>query len=353
MSVVIKQNKIVFFSLFILSLGIASVGIYILPDRFFYDAKLIAYDPYSEAGFIGSYPLTMMFYKITMLRKLPFNVIGILQLFVYFFILYKIGVPKQFEKTTLKNTIVYLSFLMVAIFIAMPSKEFITFVFIAHVLYIFRHRQINFQLGWLYIMLAFVIFGVFFRPYFALIPLISVALYLISKIKYTNRTLGIFVSSILIISLLSIVYYFLNGEFFSDEGRNNINKIRIDEKDANSMILPLFENDVWWKEIINNFYAFFSVNFPITEVQHFLSPHIMIFILWQVVLISILAVRFSWVFSNRKYYRIELWLFFILVAYLAIQTTFEPDLGSAVRHKIGILPLFYYLLYYDDFKNKI
>lgn len=350
---VIHQNKIMFLLLFLVSFAITSVAVYLLPDKFFYDAETIICDLYNEAGFKGSYPLTMTFYKLTQLNKLPINIIGIIQLPIYFYLLYQIGIPKDFAKINIKNLVVYASFLMIAIFIAMPSKEFITFIFVAHLLYVFRHSQINFQISWLYVMMAFVIFGVFFRPYFALIPIISTLLYIISKIKYPNRTLGIVVNSLLLINLFSLIHFVLKGVYFSDEARNSINPTRMGDQDANSMILPLIDNGTWWAEIINNFYAFFAVNFPITEIKHFLSPQIMLFIGWQILLIWILIVRFSWIFKNRNYYRIELWLFLIIVSYLAIQAAFEPDLGSAVRHKIGIFPLFYYLLYYDDFKNKV
>ena len=53
---------------------------------------------------------------------------------------------------------------------------------------------------------------------------------------------------------------------------------------------------------------------------------------------------------NENY---ELWLFYMLFSYFVVQGVFEPDLGSAVRHKIGILPLIYYLLYYEDFRKKL
>lgn len=350
---VVYQNEIVFFLLFLASLLITSVALYVLPERFFYDAKLIVTDPHGEEGWIGSYPLIMLFYKLTMLGKLPLNVVGILQLLVYFFILYQIGVPKDFEKPTLKNSVVYLAFLMIAIFIAMPSKEFLTYIFIAHLLYVFRHRQINFQLSWLYVMAGFVVFGVFFRPYFALVPVLTTILYFISKIKYPNRILGLIFNGLLMISLFSITHYLLKGEFFSEQARILVNSQRTADEDANSMIVPPFENGSWWGEILDNFYAFFPVNFPITEVKHFLSPQILMFIVWQIVLIWILLVRFSWVLKDRKNYRLELWLFLILISYLVIQAAFEPDLGSAVRHKIGVFPLLYYLLYYDDFKRKV
>ena len=351
MKVTIQKNKVTFLLLFIVSFMITLIAEYILPEKFFYDAQTIVFDIYNEAGFKGSYPLTMSFYKYTLLGKLPFNVVGIIQLCFYYFILYKIGIPKDFHVFTLKNLVMYLAFLMIAIFIAMPSKEFITFLYISQIVFVIRSRQIGLDVALLYSFFLLIVFGVFFRSYFALIPFISIFLYLISKIKYTNRTLGILVTSILIIVLFSVTHSIINGSYFSDLARNSVNEIREGSADANSMIIPPLANTNSFAELVNTFYSFLSVNFPIVELKHFLSPRILMFIIWQILFTVIFVVRFSWAINKREYK--VLWIFYFLFSYLAIQSVFEPDLGSAIRHKIGMLPLIYYVFYYDSFSRKV
>ncbi len=353
MRITLQKNKLTFLLLFLLSILVALIGEKVLPQKFFIDANTIVFDYYSEAGFKGSYPITMSFYKYTQLGKLPFNIVGVIQLFFYYLILYKIGIPKDFHILTIKNVVVYLAFLMIGIFIAMPSKEFITFLFISQIVFLFQSKKIGFDLSLLYSFISLLLFGIFFRSYFALIPFISILLYFISKIKYTNRTFGIIMISVLVIILFSALHYLAKGEFFSDLARNLVNEIRQGSEDANSMIVPPLEPNGLLAELVNTFYSFLSVNFPIVEYKHLFSPRIFLFIIWQILFTIIFIVRFSWTIKDPIKNNRVLWIFYFLFSYLAIQSVFEPDLGSAVRHKIGILPLFYYVFYYDSFSKKI
>ena len=97
MRLTLQKNKLTFLVLFIISIFIACIGELVLPEKFFYDAQTIVFDYGNEAGFKGSYPIAMTFYKYTQLGKLPFNVVGVIQLCFYYFILYKIGIPKDFH----------------------------------------------------------------------------------------------------------------------------------------------------------------------------------------------------------------------------------------------------------------
>ena len=353
MRLTLQKNKLTFLVLFIISIFIACIGELVLPEKFFYDAQTIVFDYGNEAGFKGSYPIAMTFYKYTQLGKLPFNVVGVIQLCFYYFILYKIGIPKDFHVLSIKNIVMYLAFFMIAIFIAMPSKEFITFLYVSQIVFLFQSRKIGFDISLLYSFFSLVLFGVFFRSYFALIPFISIILFYFSKIKYPNRTLAILSVSILIIVIFSGLHYIVKGDFFSDLARNLVNDLKKGSSDANSMLIPPLETTGVFSEFINTFYSFFSVNFPIVEYKHLLSPRIVMFIIWQILFTIILVVRFSWAIKDQKKNNRVLWVFYFLFSYLAIQSVFEPDLGSAVRHKIGILPLIYFVFYYDSFSKKI
>ena len=353
MRLTLQKNKLTFLLLFIGSIFIALIGEFVLPEKFFYDAKTIVFDYYNEAGFKGSYPIAMSFYKYTQLGKLPFNVVGVIQLFFYYFILYKIGVPKDFHILTIKNIVMYLAFFMVAIFIAMPSKEFITFIFISQIVFLFQSKKIGFDLALLYSFFILILFGIFFRSYFALIPFISIILYYFSNVKYPNRTLAILSVSIFIIVIFSGLHYIVKGDFFSDLARNLVNEIREGSADANSMIIPPLETTGFLSEFVNTIYSFFSVNFPIVEYKHLFSPRILLFIIWQILFTIIFIVRFSWAIKEPQKNKKVLWIFYFLISYFAIQSVFEPDLGSAIIHKIGVLPLIYYAFYYDSFFKKI
>ena len=83
----IKKNNAVFLLLFSINLMVSIVAYFILPAKFFSDTKIIILDKYHEIGYIGSYPLSILFYKITFLKYLPFPIIALIQYPILIYIL--------------------------------------------------------------------------------------------------------------------------------------------------------------------------------------------------------------------------------------------------------------------------
>ncbi len=119
------------------------------------------------------------------------------------------------------------------------------------------------------------------------------------------------------------------------------------------MIVSPVKTDTWYGETVGIVYGFFTVNVPLNGLKHIFSPQIIVFIIWQILLFYILFVRFSKCLKDRKKYRYELWILLILFSYFIVQGVFEPDLGTAIRHKIGIFPLIYFALYYEHFRKEL
>ncbi|WP_313579273.1 hypothetical protein [Chishuiella sp.] len=352
----LKNSRFIFFTLIIICFLLGIVCPYILPDKFYPDSIHIITDPYNEIGvFNGSYGLTILIYYSTGIYKLPYSIIAIIQLTILFLIIYKTGIPEKFSQLSIKNFLIYLAFLMMAIFIGQPTKEFITFIFIAFIVYIFQSNYISVGIAILISSLYFFLFGFLFRPYFSFIPFISLAIYLITKIRFKNRWILSILLGISVILLFSLTYKIAKGDFLSQVTRENINKLRLNEGDANAdtmIVSPIPITNIF-TEAFATVYGFITVNFPINALSFFYKPQVIAFVIWQLFMTWIIIVRFGYLleeFPNRKK---ELWLMCILLSYFIIQGIFEPDLGSAIRHKIGILPLIYYLFYYDDFKRKI
>jgi hypothetical protein len=353
MSFLIKKSTAAFLVISMANLVVAFLTFFILPPKFFYDSAIIIYDNYNEIGFLGSYPLTILFYKITGLRYLPFPVISLIQFPILMFVLYKIGIPENFEKVNIKNILVYLGIFMIAIFISMPSKEFITFLFVAPVVFICCNNRFSFRKTLITIILMLFVFGALYRPYFALIPIIAGAMYLVSFINFKNKTITVIFYGLLVAVFLSLSYGIIKGEYFSEMSREVVNKMRMGSEDAHSMIIPPVKPDTWYGEAISVFYGFFTVNIPVNGLKHIFSPQIIVFIIWQLLLFYILLVRFSKCLKERKKYQNELLILFIIFSFFIVQGVFEPDLGSAVRHKIGIFPLIYFALYYEHFRKEL
>lgn len=353
MSFLIKKSTAAFLLIAMANLVVAFAAFFILPPKFFYDSAIIIYDKFGEIGFLGSYPLTILFYKITGLRYLPFPVIALIQFPILMFVLYKIGIPDDFEKINIKNILVYLGIFMIAIFIAMPSKEFITFLFVTPIVFICRNKRFTFKKTIITTILLLFVFGALYRPYFALIPIIAGGMYLISFINFKNKTITVIFYGLLIAVFLSLSYGIVKGEHFSEMSRELVNKDRMGSADANSMIVSPVKPDTWYGETIAVFYGFFTVNVPVNGLKHIFSPQIILFIIWQLLLFYILLVRFSKCLKERKDYKYELLILFIIFSFFIVQGVFEPDLGSAVRHKIGIFPLIYFALYYEHFRKEL
>jgi hypothetical protein len=353
MKILIQKNKARFLFLFIANLIVAVTAFYILPKRFFYDAAIIAFDKGNEIGFFGSYPLTILFYKITGLRYLSFPMIALIQYPILAYVLYKIGVPANFDKINVKNLLVYLGFFMMAIFMSMPSKEFITYLYLALIVFIFKNESISFKKSVFLSLFLLGILGAFYRPYFLLMPIIACGMYLVSAINFKNKTLTTIFYGLFIAVFLSLSYGLVKGKYLSESSREVVNSTRLQSQDANSMIASPLKPDTWYGETVGIVYGFFTVNFPVNGLKHVLSPQIIAFVIWQLLLFYILLVRFSRCLKNRKEQEYELWILLILFSYFIVQGVFEPDLGTAIRHKIGVFPLIYYALYYDHFRKQL
>jgi hypothetical protein len=353
MQILIKRSTATFIVLFILNLAVTVLAFYVLPKRFFYDAVTIAFDKGNEIGFMGSYPLTILFYKITGLRYLPFPIVGLIQFPILMYVLHKIGIPIDFEKLNIKNILVYLGILMIAIFMSMPSKEFITYLFVSLVVFVFLNEKVSFRTSLFFSLFLLAVFGIFYRPYFFLIPIIAVVMYGASLVNFKNKTLTVIFYGLIIAIFLSLCYGVVSGHYFSEISREVVNSSRLGSADANSSIISPIKPDTWYGETVGIVYGFFSVNLPLNGFKYIFSPQILLFVIWQLFLFYILLVRFSRCIEARDKNKNELWILLILFAFFIVQGVFEPDLGSAVRHKIGVFPLIYYALYYDHFRKKL
>ena len=350
----IQKNKLTFLNLFFINLIISILAFFILPDKFFGDANTIISPKFILPGFIGSYEFTQHFYQYTLLKYLPFPIIALIQYPILVYILYKIGVPKCFYIITIKNILVYLAFLMLALFVSMPSKEFITFIYISLIPFILRDSKKSAKFRILQSLLLIIIFGLFFRIYYVIIPIIAIGMYLVTFIKFKNKTITTVFYGVLISVFLSLSAGFFTGKYISEKTREELNQERVNSKDANSMIVSPVASDTWYGETVSVINGFIAVNIPIIEgLKHILSPQIIAFIFWQLLVFYILLKRFSWCVRDREKNQMQLWAILIIFSYYITQGLFEPDLGSAIRHKMGFFPLIYFVLYYEDFRKNI
>ena len=348
MKITVNKSKLWFFTLFVIFLIISTLTIYILPERYFNDTKIIVIDRWKEIGWVGSYPFAIMFYKLTGMKYLPFFIIAMIQFPITTYILYKIGIPRNFHILNVKNVLMYIAFLLLAIYMSMPTKEFITFLMFSPIPFIFRsEKSTHFKI--IISLLLFVACS-FFRIYYLLIPIFAIAMYIASFIKIEKKAISTIFSGLMVVIFLSFSHGIIKGEFLSKLTREDYVLNNTNRQNINSAIESPISQDSWYGEAFGIVYGFMAVNVPISEmIKHILSPQIVAFVIWELLFFYILFVRFSRCLKNRKENQMELWTLLILMGYFMVQGIFEPDLGTSVRHKIGFLPLIYFALYYDRF----
>ncbi|RBW59602.1 hypothetical protein DS884_07660 [Tenacibaculum sp. E3R01] len=349
MRIIVNKSKLTFAFFITLGLFVSVVGVFVLPERFFFDTKIILYDKYKELGWRGSYPFTILFYKITGLKELHFSLIGIIQYSIVAFLTYKIGVPKNFDKLRVKNILTYLSFIMIAVFLCMPTKEFINYLCITFIALLLKKSNDNLLKNIIFVLLSLIVFGSFFREYYMLVAFLSVIFYLVSKVNIKKKKLATIFYGLLTAVFVSLSYGVIKGEFISQKTRESYNALRMNGEASNSMIISPLNTESWYGESFGIVYGFFSVNLPLNGLKHYLSPQIIAFVLWQSLLFIILLIRYEKSFKKGLKNNYELWVYYILFSFFIVQGIFEPDLGSAIRHKMGFFPIIYLALYYQDF----
>ncbi len=341
----VKNVVYIFIALTTIILGVCSS--FFLPEKYYFDANLIRFDPWNEKGLIGSYSFAMWFYDILRLNRLEYYFVAIVQLPIIFYLLSRLGIPNIFGKLVLRNIIVWTTMLIFAVYLSIPSKEFINFVYILIIsLVLISPYKLVTKL--IIVNVMFIFLGLWYRPYFSLIPILGIGLYLGKFIKIRNKVVFNIISGLLIACFISLSYGLIKGEFMSQSSREKLNKRRVGREDSQTIIVSPIETDTFIGESVGVFYGFFSVNFPVNGLKFFYKPQVMAFILWQMLMFVYLIYYYHKCLRKKKEYLHEEWFFHFTFAYLIVQGVFEPDLGSAVKHKLGVFPLIYLALYYDQ-----
>lgn len=316
-----------------------------LPEKYLYDATIIAEDPFNEKGGIGSYSISMSFYDILKLNTLSFGQVGVIHSIIIFYLIRKLGIPTNLHRFYLSNTLILTLILIIPAYLSMPTKEFLNIVFVFLIVFILKRKKlVSFNL--LAVVFAlFFLFGFYFRVYYALIPFVAVAVSIISNVKTKFKTLNVFFISVLSCVFISLSYGFVKGEFMSSSSREQFNETRVGREDSQTLIMSPIKTDTALGEAAGIFYGYFSVNIPLNGLKYYKKPQVLFFVFWQLLLIVVLLMNFSREIKVKGRTH-QKWLFYLLISYLAVQGIFEPDLGSSIRHKLGILPLIYEATFY-------
>lgn len=350
----LSKNQIFFILIGITAITIGAFAHSFLPEKYYYDAVLIATDPYNQKGIINSYPVAMLFYDMLYLNKLPYSMISIIQLTIIFYFFYKLSVPKNFTKLYLSNILIWSALIALSIYISMPSKEFINILFIFFIAFIFKSKRYKPKIKIYIILVLFGLFGLWYRIYFTMLPILAVVSFLVFKLKIRKVITTSIITSILAAIIISSIYQNASGKYMSEGTREALNEKRAGRQDSQTLILSPIETNNLLGEAIGIVYGYITVNLPFESlIKFYKKPQVILFSVWQILLFYVLIVQFN---KARKTptsaWNEQTWLFHIIFSYFVIQGVFEPDLGSSIRHKFGVLPIIYQAVFYKRLYEK-
>jgi hypothetical protein len=349
----ITKSNFIFYCFAFLGLIIAFSSSFLMPGKYFSDALIIINNSYDLRGITGSYPFTIFFYEITGLKYFPFPIVAIIQYPILIFLLLKIYNPNKFNVINIRNLLMYFSFFILGIYISMPSKEFLTFLF-CFLLVIIIKKRTHIIRNRIIICLLLIVFSIIFRSYFIIVLFLSILFSFLHQIRITNNLYSIHLKGILFVIFISLSYGVVKGSYISNTYKTELNKERLKgskiKEESRTAIIPPVSTDTWYGESLSILHGFIVVNFPLKSIFSF-SPQVVIFSLWQIVLFIYLFIKFNKKLKTPNISNIN-WAFYITFAFFLVQGLFEPDLGSSIKHKAGIFPLIYFILFYesDEFK---
>ncbi len=350
----LSKNQILFITIAFMSVIIGVFAHQFLPDKYYYDAVLIATDPYNQKGLTTSYPVNFMFYDISFLNKLPYPFIAIFQLSIIFYCFYRLSIPKNFTKLYLSNILIWSALIALSIYISMPSKEFINILFIFLIAFIIKSTQLRQKIKITIVLVLFALFGLWYRIYFIMIPVLAVTSFLVFRLKIQKKILTSIFVSLLAAIFMSLSYAVVSGEYMSESTREELNEKRKGRQDSQTLILSPVKTNSPIGEAVGIMYGYVTVNLPFESlIKFYYKPQVILFAIWQILLFYVLIVKFNKAReASTSAYDERLWLFHIVFSYFVIQGVFEPDLGSSIRHKFGVLPIIYQAIFYTRLYDK-
>lgn len=312
----------------------------ILPNYFFFDENTITQFMQWGAQFKpgDSYASTARFFSMlgadrTSLWFPPFAAVLIIAQYLYY-----LKKAKARHFTLLEVVLfVFLVFLSVT-YMSMLSKEFIVALVIAPFVF-FARRGLPGILTWCMIAL---LYATYFRTYWFIMIPIFLGLY--SVFRVTRKPLYLILSVPLTLLALSFVFSLFLG-LDLDNFRTTVNDYRIDAGDNNArtMILPWIAGGGPVLSWLNSTITWVTLMIPV-PLFILLSPYYLLIASLVAALFYKLWIAFFQILAHKSQPDLAA-CSALIISFTAIQSIFEPDYGSYVKHLAPLYPLCLYVIY--------
>ncbi len=313
---------------------------YLLPRYYFFDANTINLfmkrgSPLTHGD---SYASTAAFYNFLHVSKdsIVFPVIASLIIIaVFFWVLKK---AKATNMTVLDFAMYLYCILLAIVYMTLLSKDFIVFLFVIPFISL-AQRGVKGLLLWSVLAL---LYAYYFRGYWIIVLCLFWGLYIFFPVLKKNWVLFLFI----FISLFVLSIAFKVGMGIDlDNYRNMVNDVRLDSGDTNarSMIVSYIPGGgliIGW---LNAYVVWLFMMIPIPLVLA-LSPLYLIISFFITMLFYKFwgAAKVELIKNQNPVLKAVICL---IISFTAVQSIFEPDYGSYVRHLSPFYPLFFYVLF--------
>lgn len=306
----------------------------IFPEKYFFDNQMIRA---ILNGYIAdsSYTNVAKVYKLFGMTATTSPIIESLVAALVFVITMLSLFLKKASWLRNKTNFLFLSMwgVFYAAYLSQMAKDQIAFLIVIFPAFILiKDEKVRF---WTFLLCA-LIYAAFFRPYWLLIIIMTFSLRFFPKThsKFVNVFRITFVLVLELIVIL-VVYRLLHGSSILDI-RYSINAGRIDTGNSQSMIPSLFKNTNLFYELANIGYTAIIMILPV----HLSALSQIMYYAWLYLILFLLKEPFKQLLDGRT--ECSIYLLFLL-SYIVVQTLFEPDLGSCLRHQIIFFPVIFYL----------
>jgi hypothetical protein len=311
----------------------------LLPAKYFFDASGIT----SRFGYVTSFVRgesfdnTALMYEMLLLSSSPRLNAPVSSLIFSIFVFRSLVLPERMDRQLFHDLLIF-SFTCVvgAVYLAQYSKEAI----VMSVIFVFfwLSRGWKQQVIW---MVLVCIYAAYFRSYWFLVLLCYI--YYAIVLRFARNLISFFLSVAIAFLILALLFKGVLGVDLAYY-RYLVNEGRMYDLNANTMILPLLPTGGIGLEWLNAVIQFLLMFFPFPLLNG--NPVYLIFFVTvaSIGLRLFGIVRSSISTRNTNVSGSESRCLALFVSFVTIQSIFEPDYGSYIKHLTPILPLVLYVL---------
>jgi len=316
----------------VMVLGIVFVvaGRGLLPDRYSYDEQKIQQIALGQQSFESdqSFQLVGVIYRETGLSGNP-TLAGLIGIAAYYALLVPLLRPRVLRVAGVTGVVLLCGAVVFgAVYIGHYSKE----VFLLPVVALFLRRDSSRKWEGVLVLLL-VGYGLGFRTYWLLVACLYCVVRIAMSRQARMRSVAIWGFAGLVVLALGF-HLFMGVEL--DHYRVQVNAYRMDAVDASSLIEPILPIGGAWGGLVNSALTLVALVVPLPLLL-MLKAFYVIVAGYLVVMWSRFGAGARRIIARGKDARINR-LVAVVVSFVVIQSVFEPDYGSYVRHLTPLLP---------------